>query len=64
MQKGIEEKIIDYLTVLILGDKPFTTNPHCRVRAAWLRAKSIYMRMSEDEKVVLAQKINGTDGGT
>ena len=51
MQRSVEEKIIDYLTVQLIEDKEFTANPHCRVRTAWIRAKSLYQRMTEEEKL-------------
>jgi len=62
MHKDIEGRVIDYLTVLVLGDKTFTPNPHCRVRCAWIRAKSIYKRMSEEERLRLSNLIYGSDG--
>ena len=51
MQRSVEEKVIDYLTVQLIEDKEFTAHPHCRVRTAWIRAKSLYKRMTEEEKL-------------
>tara|TARA_B100000902_G_C26564642_1_gene553545 strand:+ start:183 stop:380 length:198 start_codon:yes stop_codon:yes gene_type:complete len=61
MQRSVEEKIVDYLTVQLIEDKEFTAHPHCRVRTAWIRAKSIYKRMSEEEKLKVVLIINSGD---
>tara|TARA_Y100000356_G_C11169366_1_gene240452 strand:+ start:414 stop:596 length:183 start_codon:yes stop_codon:yes gene_type:complete len=51
MERSVEEKIIDYLTVQLIEDKEFTAHPHCRVRTAWIRAKKLYQRLTEEEKL-------------
>lgn len=62
MRKHIESRIIDHLTVLLIDDKTFTSHPHCRARTAWIRAKNIYKRMSEEEKLLLIKKLDDICG--
>lgn len=61
MERSVEEKVVDYLTVQLIEDEEFTAHPHCRVRTAWIRAKSLYKRMSEEERLKIVLIINSRD---
>ena len=50
MDRNIEEKIIDYLTIKLIEDKSFISHPHSRVRSAWMKAKKQFIKLTEEEK--------------
>lgn len=54
----MKNKIINYLTLLILRDQSFEPNPSRRIRSAWMLAKSQYEDMTEKQKNNLIKTIN------
>lgn len=65
MDRHDDEKIIDYLTILIMQDTKFICNPSVRLRSAWMKAKRIYKEMSSDKKEKLHKlaKLNNYKDG-
>ena len=59
MDRTAKQRIIDYLTILIMQDSKFVCNPHIRAKCAWMEAKRIYEKIPDEKKqrlLKLAQK--------
>ena len=61
MSKNVEQKIIDHLTVSIMNDSKFICNPHIRARCAWIEAKKIFQKLTEDQKECILETVNRND---
>ncbi len=53
----MKEKIIDYLISQILLDRDFQSNPNQRIKSAYILAKKLYRKLSEEEKEEIWNKI-------
>jgi len=53
----MKEKIIDYLTLTMLLDKEFQSNPNQRIKTAYILAKKAYRKLNEEEKQEIWLKI-------
>ena len=58
MNKDVEQKIIDHLTVEIINDSKFVCNPHTRVRCAWIEAKKKFAKLTKNQKEKILHSIN------
>ncbi len=46
----MEQDIMDFLTRKVLYDPHFQTNPHARIRHAYIKAKKLYKKLSVEDK--------------
>ncbi len=53
----MKEKIIDYLTLTMLLDKEFQSNPNQRIKTAYILAKKAYRKLTEEERQDIWLKI-------
>lgn len=57
MQKNNTDAILHFLMTEIMNDKQFTSNPMIRARSAWIEAKRVYLKLTEEEKQTILRKI-------
>jgi len=65
MNRNAEQKVIDYLTILIMQDSKFICNHHIRAKCAWIEAKKIYKKINKEKRnklLKLAESKNYTEG--
>tara|TARA_B100002019_G_scaffold106695_1_gene91703 strand:- start:40195 stop:40377 length:183 start_codon:yes stop_codon:yes gene_type:complete len=58
MESCDKELIIDYLTVKLIEDNTFQANPHIRARTAWIEAKKMFLKLSDEQKQNILRKIH------
>ena len=57
VQGDMEDKIMDFLTLKVLHDPHFQANPHARVRYAYIKARKIYKKLTEEQKQAILKHI-------
>lgn len=60
MEQCDKQLIIDYLTVELIEDNTFRANPHIRARTAWIEAKKIFLKLTEEQKENILKTIKKT----
>jgi len=53
----MKEKIIDYLTLLILRDKGFQSYPNQRIKSAYILARKAYSTLTDQKKEKIVEVI-------
>lgn len=53
----MKEKVIDYLTLSILLDRDFQSNPNQRIKSAYILAKKEYSKLTEAQREEIQRKI-------
>jgi len=60
MKQCDKQLIIDYLTVELIEDNTFQANPHIRARTAWIEAKKIFLKLTEEQRENILKTIKKT----